>query len=325
MQILKLMNTSVLSFLEKYWDLTIGYFINPDKRIFIPYLIVTIIWALIVFFLTKRKGSFLKYIFNKKVWLGKSAQIDYLFFFFNAFIKIFLIIPYLSYGLELAFWVHEKLLTFFGYCDNPLSYSLSVVLYTISLTIFIDFAVYLLHYAMHKSPILWEFHKVHHSARVMNPFTQYRLHPIELLLNNFVSMFISGCVTGIFIYWRGGAIDLWLILGVNIFSFFFYVFGANLRHSHILLKYPRFLEFIFLSPVQHQVHHSLSPAHWNKNMGSRLAIWDWMFGTLYLSKNISHLSFGLGASLDKKYTTFRANLFLPFQNVGKKIYRHIKR
>ena len=66
-------------------------------------------------------------------------------------------------------------------------------------------------------------------------------------------------------------------------------FGANLRHSHVKLKYPSFLEYIFISPHQHQIHHSDNPIHFNKNMGSKLAIWDWLLGTLVLSLSLIHI------------------------------------
>jgi sterol desaturase/sphingolipid hydroxylase (fatty acid hydroxylase superfamily) len=35
-----------------------------------------------------------------------------------------------------------------------------------------------------------------------------------------------------------------------------------------------------MNPAHHQIHHSNDPAHFNRNMGSCLALWDWMFGTL---------------------------------------------
>ncbi len=306
-----------------FWEFTFGYFLNPDKRIFLPYLLLTLVLALFVFLQAKQEGSFWKYIFNRKVWLGASARVDYLFFLFNALIKILLIIPYLSYGFSLAFEVHEILIDNFAYVASPLPFVPSVILYTISLTITTDFAVYLLHYAMHKVPFLWEFHKVHHSARRMNPFTQYRLHPIELLLNNLLSLFVFGLITGLFTYWTESAMEMWVFLGVNIFSFIFYVAGANLRHSHVALRYPHILEYIFLSPVQHQIHHSQAREHWNKNMGSRLAIWDWLFGTLYFSRDVHRLSFGLGGSLDRQYTSFQENLLRPFVNIFRRIMRKL--
>ena len=72
-----------------------------------------------------------------------------------------------------------------------------------------------------------------------------------------------------------------------------------------------------ISPVQHQIHHSTNPAHFDRNMGSKLAIWDWMFGTLVLSGNIKYLKFGLGKE-DGDFDSFWKNILRPFQNVGKK-------
>jgi sterol desaturase/sphingolipid hydroxylase (fatty acid hydroxylase superfamily) len=46
-----------------------------------------------------------------------------------------------------------------------------------------DASRFLFHLASHRSPWLWELHKVHHSAEVLTPFTLYRLHPIEGFLN----------------------------------------------------------------------------------------------------------------------------------------------
>jgi sterol desaturase/sphingolipid hydroxylase (fatty acid hydroxylase superfamily) len=35
------------------------------------------------------------------------------------------------------------------------------------------------------------------------------------------------------------------------------------------------------------VHHSANPKHFNKNFGSCLALWDWMFGTLYMPQSVN--------------------------------------
>ena len=58
-----------------------------------------------------------------------------------------------------------------------------------------------------------------------------------------------------------------------------------------------------MSPAHHQVHHSTNPAHFNKNMGSCLALWDWMFGTLYVpNKEPKKLSFGVDPDDDSVHT-----------------------
>ena len=57
---------------------------------------------------------------------------------------------------------------------------------------------------------------------------------------------------------------------------------VHLQHSHMWIAFRGVLGRIFVSPAHHQVHHSGNPKHFNKNFGSCLALWDWMFGTLYV-------------------------------------------
>ena len=45
-----------------------------------------------------------------------------------------------------------------------------------------DFGFFFGHYLGHKVPLLWEFHKVHHSAEVLSPLTNYRFHPLDRVL-----------------------------------------------------------------------------------------------------------------------------------------------
>ena len=89
-----------------------------------------------------------------------------------------------------------------------------------------------------------EFHKVHHSATTMNPMTQDRIHPVELILNNARGIIGFGLVTGVFDYYSNHELDH-CFYRANIFTFLFMFFGANLRHSHVKLKYPNFLGVYF--------------------------------------------------------------------------------
>ncbi len=306
---------AILDTIKDFFDLTVGYFFNTGKRINILYLLSSFLLAYYVFRTSKRKGTFLNYVFNKKVWLSQSATVDYKMFLFNGLVKLLLIAPYVYFGFIISFEVSDFLTSQYGYMEEPIPAAKTVVLYTIVLTIVTDFFVYIVHLAMHKVPFLWEFHKIHHSATSMNPITQYRIHPIELLINNIQGIITFGVVTGIFDYLSTEHVSKWVFLGANVFSFAFFIMGANLRHSHVKLRYFNFLEYLFISPAQHQIHHSKAPQHWNKNMGSRLAVWDWLFGTLYLSKNTSDkLNFGLGEKEDPKYMSFIQNMINPFVN-----------
>ena len=180
----------IYSLINEGINLSLSYFTNTEKRLHLLYLISSLLLALYVYKSSKVKGPFWKYIFNKKVWLSKSAIIDYCMFLFNSFVKILFLAPYVIFGLYIAFYTNEILLQSFGFPESSLNVTLTIILYTITLTIAHDFSTWVVHYMLHKIPFLWEFHKIHHSATTLNPFTQYRIHPIELIINNIRSIII---------------------------------------------------------------------------------------------------------------------------------------
>ena len=314
----------IYNLLEETIVLSLSYFVNTNKRIHILYLLTSMIFAYYVFKKSSIKSSFLQYLFPKKIWLSKSALVDYSLFCFNSLVKIVLIGPYIIFSFYIAFYTDEFLTDTFGFPKESIGITQTLILYTIVLTVLNDLFSYLIHFCMHKLPFLWEFHKIHHSATSMNPLTQYRIHPIELIINNIRSILIFGLVTGIFDYLSAHQIDKLVFLGVNVFHFVFLLLGANLRHSHVKLKYPKFLEYILISPFQHQIHHSNNPKHFSKNMGSKFALWDWMLGTLVLSKSVGRISFGADND-NSNFDSLFKNLFNPFRAIGNSIIRKIKK
>ena len=89
----------------------------------------------------------------------------------------------------------------------------------------------------------------------------------------------------------------------------FNIFGSNLRHSHIGIRYWHWVEYIFISPGQHQLHHSIAREHHDKNFGAALAIWDWLFGSLHHSVEFETLKLGLEKN-QKQETHSLLNLYL---------------
>ena len=96
------------------------------------------------------------------------------------------------------------------------------------------------------------------------------------------------------------------ILSINIFGFAFNFLGSNLRHSHIPLSFG-FFEKLFISPKQHQIHHSQNISHFDKNYGVSLSIWDRLIGSLVTSDQVSQkMVFGLS---DMRAWSLREILF----------------
>ncbi len=291
-------------------SLPLSYFISPQKRVCLIYLASSVLLAGWVYRNSRFDKTFLEYLFPKKVWLSDSAWVDYGLFLFNGFVKVLCILPYWIYGMHIAFWVNEFLKEVFGTVSLDLSPGEVLFYYTFVLVVFGDFATYVVHYLMHRVSFLWRFHKVHHSATTLNPITQYRIHPVELIINNLRGMIVFGATTGLLRYLSQHPIDIVDFLGVNIFAFLFFLMGANLRHSHVKLRYWDFMESILISPFQHQIHHSEDPKYHYKNFGGKLAIWDWLFGTLVKSNACSKIKFGLGAE-NGRYDSLTKNLLVP--------------
>lgn len=115
--------------------------------------------------------------------------------------------------------------------------------------------------------------------------------------------FTQGLSIATFVFFFGDKVDLLTVIGVNVIVFSFNVAGSNLRHSHISIKYWKWIEHIFISPAQHQLHHSLAKEHHDKNFGASLAIWDWIFGSLHYSEDIDDLTLGVEDHFDNSLKT----------------------
>ena len=287
------------------------YLIDPNKRLFWIYIISSIILGFLYFYINKKNT---RVILSSKLWLHPSAKLDYYYFVLSYFVNIFLLAPYILSAKSVAFYVNNFLNEHFEYFDNDLfSYTQIIFLYTITLFLISDFTRYWLHRFLHTIPFLWEFHKVHHSAKVLTPITFYRVHPIENFLFGLRYSLSAGFVTGVFIYFFGAMIDIYMVFGVNVFLFLFSTLGANLRHSHVPFAYFSFIEKWFMSPKQHQIHHSTK--HFNKNYGGFISIWDRFFGSLQLSNEVKVMKFGLRKNQMPDYTSLKSLIFRPFINI----------
>ncbi len=166
-------------------------------------------------------------------------------------------------------------------------------LYAVTLFVCWDASRWVVHWLGHRVPALWALHQVHHSAEVLTPLTFHRIHPVESLIYELRGSLTTAAVAGMFFWiFRERAVDVEL-LGVSAFGLICNVTMGNLRHSHVWIRFPRWLERWLVSPAQHQLHHSADPAEHHCNMGTWLAVWDRMAGTLRLSADRPPERFGL--------------------------------
>ena len=294
-------------------------FINPQKRIFWGYLLsatfIAFLWLRFACKINVTQSC--KVIFNKKIWFSASAKTDYLVMLLNSLL-LTIISPRLLGKATVAYFIYDLVSIWLQgkrYVTMEPPQWLIAFGFTFFLFVFDDFARYWVHRWMHTIPILWSFHKVHHSATSLNPFTIFRTHPIEVIIYSIRSAVVQGLTTGIFFFMYGNQVNLLIILGASIFTFSFNVLGSNLRHSPISIRYWKPIEYILMSPAQHHIHHSVAWEHRNKNYGVALSIWDWLFGSICFTKVNEKYVYGLGHKNKEDAHNLKNIYFKPFKEV----------
>jgi sterol desaturase/sphingolipid hydroxylase (fatty acid hydroxylase superfamily) len=184
----------------------------------------------------------------------------------------------------------------------------------------VDFAAYLVHYVQHRIPVLWEFHRVHHSALVLNPLTNYREHPIDNILYAVALSTTAGVTSGCLLALFGGVPTDLAIAGASLPALLFNVLGYHLRHSHIWLRWPGRLAYVFGCPAHHQIHHSCEPEHIDKNLAFNFPIWDVLFGTFHLPEREPKMTSGLGDGTEGEYSSFLRIYALPFVRLYRRCF-----
>lgn len=266
--------------------------------------------------------SFIRFLFPRDIWSTESAWLDVRYFFFHQIFRVVIYGAFLTGALNTVFQLvsggPNVIAASAAASDlSPSGIAISLV-YMFVLIGFSDLVAYGLHYMQHKVPVLWEFHKVHHSLEVMHPLSNYREHPVD----NFVyAGFIGaayGLVMGLASLLFGYVPSMPELLGIPLLMFAFNLLGYNLRHSHVWLRWPGNWSKAFASPAHHQVHHSCHPDHLDKNFGFLFPWWDVLFKTYVVPETNKDLRFGIAGDYVNEYKSCLGLYFIPFRNLWRR-------
>lgn len=318
----ELANTIWQSFVK-----VVSYPLDQTQRVYIPYLVTSLLIAVVLFLVASLRASkdeqqgsifvrLFRFLFPAEIWRHRSSWVDVRYFIPHQMVRIWIytsLVTLLSAAvMKRLYEALEKAKSSPGPIFDVRSEFVLAIAYTLVSIVVADFLSFLMHYLQHKVPILWEFHKVHHSAEVLNPLTNYREHPVD----NVAYAVVLGCGTGataaVFasLFWVGPSIVQ--VFGINAVMFVYNVSGYHLRHSHVWLRWPGPLAYLFGCPAHHQIHHSCKPQHINKNMAFMFPIWDVLFGTFHLPKQQEEMQFGIGDGTEGEYRSFLGIYFRPF-------------
>jgi sterol desaturase/sphingolipid hydroxylase (fatty acid hydroxylase superfamily) len=252
-------------------------------------------------------------LFPKRILLSPSNHADIGYLFFNVFVfGMVLGWAVLSYQ-TVSNAIIAALVTAFGQ-PGPSALPELAARSAVTLMLFLAYELgyWFNHWLSHRVPVLWEFHKVHHSAEVLTPLTNFRVHPVYTWIFANILALAAAIANGFANYVFGATAYQYALADSNIILVVFIHAYVHLQHSHVWIAFTGALGRIFVSPAHHQIHHSKDPAHFNRNFGSCLALWDWMFGTLYVpGKERESLRFGVESDRFPAHT-ITGELLAPF-------------
>lgn len=188
----------------------------------------------------------------------------------------------LNMGLDILIRGFCLLLLNYFYQFKFFNLSFSPILYWTVLIIAEDFMFYWLHRIDHFCRFFWAVHVTHHSSEEFNLTVGFRSSVFQPLYR-----FIYFIPLALFGF---RAIDIMFAYSAT------QIFGI-LVHTQTINKLG-VLEYIFVTPSHHRVHHASNVRYLDKNMGMMLIIWDKLFGTFQKEEDEDPVTYGLTKNIN---------------------------
>lgn len=201
-------------------------------------------------------------------------------------------------GLLLSLVMRTQALPWAGVCSESIRQTLADTPFMVTAGLALvlhDLGAYISHVLLHRFHVLWEFHKVHHSSRILDWLATFRAHLCEHALRHLLSpvllivlgfpLFAVGIVSAVTGVWAA-------------------VVHANLGVSW------RWLEPILITPRLHRLHHV--PATSTYNLGVFFSVWDRLSGTLETNPTAALQPIGVPGGVEQYPQTWLQQFIEPF-------------
>ena len=185
--------------------------------------------------------------------------------------------------------------------------SVPVPIAIVSAILILDGLHYLKHVVLHRIPLFWRFHRVHHTDLDYDFTTGIRFHPFESIVTAMVAM------TAI------------VVLGIPVAAVVIFetllVVVTFIVHGNV--RYPASLDDVFrtllVTPDMHRIHHSARVPETDSNYGVIFSWWDRLFGTHVAQPRNGHTGMVLGLLefRDSKHQTLPWMLACPFLDIAR--------
>lgn len=165
---------------------------------------------------------------------------------------------------------------------------------------FMDLMLYIWHLLNHEMPLLWRFHRVHHTDLNMDVSTATRFHIGELMISAVIKM------------------SLVFFIGADLLSIIIFesavVLTAQFQHSSLTVSgwFEKIYWVLFVPPSMHRIHHSVVINERNTNYGTIFSLWDRVLGTLRSDVDQGGIKIGVGAFPLENKLNIHHLVIMPF-------------
>ncbi len=162
---------------------------------------------------------------------------------------------------------------------------------------------YVWHRLNHRVPLLWRFHRMHHTDTQMDVTTATRFHIGEHIIAATL---------------RLGLIPLFGVTAVEILVFETLVVAVTMfHHANVSIGRcdPAF-RCLIVTPRMHQIHHSRLQPETDSNYSVLFSFWDRLARTFRMRQGNEAIEFGLDEFEDDRWQTILGMLKTPFAARG---------
>ena len=169
---------------------------------------------------------------------------------------LFRVIIFLNplFFLPVYYWLYNN----YGFLEMPpglLGILIAFVLY--------DLFFYISHRLAHNVSFLWASHAVHHQSEVFDLSVGFRQGPFQPILYYFIFFLLP------FV----GVHPLHFLIAATAFQLYNFLVHSSFTFPLGIMNY------IFVTPREHEVHHTSVKPHESHNFGGVFTIWDRLFGS----------------------------------------------
>ena len=164
--------------------------------------------------------------------------------------------------------------------------------------ILLDGWMYVWHRLNHLTPLLWRFHRMHHSDPMMDVTSAARFHVGEHMVS------------------AGLRLALIPLVGLSVWQIVIYemavVAMTHFHHANITIgRMDSVLRWLIVTPDMHKVHHSRWRPETDSNYSVVLSVWDRMARTFRESSDVNAIEFGLDEFADERWQSIGGMLKTP--------------